>query len=58
LEDVPPSSQDYVFTSHTLEHIKEWKGALSAFAAKSKPGDTFSFISHTLNAVFRGWTTR
>jgi hypothetical protein len=38
LEEVPPRSQDYVFTSHTLEHIKDWKAALAQFASKIRPG--------------------
>jgi len=47
LEQVPPSSQDYVFTSHTLEHIEDWRGAVREFISKIKPqGFIFIYLPH------------
>lgn len=47
LEDVLPGSQDYVFSSHTLEHIKSWHGALAEFVSKIKPGGIlFLYLPH------------
>lgn len=47
LEDVPPGSQDYVFSSHTLEHIEDWQGELDTWLSKVKPGGVlFLYLPH------------
>jgi len=53
-EDVQAHSQDYVFTSHTLEHIKDWRGALAAFIKKIKPGGIiFIYLPHPECGLWR-----
>lgn len=47
LEQVPPASQDYVFSSHGLEHIAEWQSALAEWTSKLKPGGIlFLYLPH------------
>lgn len=47
LDQVPPASQDYVFSSHCLEHIADWQSALAQWAGKLKPGGIlFLYLSH------------
>jgi hypothetical protein len=47
LEDIPPNSQDYVFSSHCLEHISEWEKALDAWISKVKSGGIlFLYLPH------------
>lgn len=47
IEDVPLVSQDYVFSSHCLEHIKEWGKALDVWTDKLKPGGIlFLYLPH------------
>lgn len=47
LDDVPDESQDYVFTSHTLEHIEDWRSALEKFWSKVKEhGTLFIYLPH------------
>ncbi len=54
LEDVPLHSQDYVFTSHTLEHIKDWRGAIVVFAKKIRPGGIiFIYLPHSECGLWR-----
>jgi len=47
IEDVPDGSQDYVFSSHCLEHVKEWKAALDIWVGKIKKGGVlFLYLPH------------
>jgi len=47
IEDVPPASQDYVFSSHCLEHIEAWEEALNSWVGKIKPGGIlFLYLPH------------
>ena len=47
IEDIPSGSQDYVFSSHCLEHIEMWRDALSVWAAKLKIGGImFLYLPH------------
>jgi hypothetical protein len=47
IEDIPPSSQDYVFSSHCLEHIEEWGKALDVWTSKIKRGGhLFLYLPH------------
>ena len=40
-------SQDYVFSSHTLEHIRDWRGTLAAIRRVLKPrGVLFLYLPH------------
>ena len=38
LADIPDGSQDYVFSSHALEHIYAWRKVLAEFWRVLKPG--------------------
>ena len=38
LESLPPASQDYVFSSHCLEHIPGWRYVLKQFERVLRPG--------------------
>jgi hypothetical protein len=54
LAEVAPHSQDYVFTSHTLEHIKDWRGAIAEFLSKIKPGGIlFIYLPHPECGLWR-----
>jgi hypothetical protein len=47
IEDVPINSQDYVFSSHCLEHIENWKEALDVWIGKIRPnGILFLYLPH------------
>lgn len=45
--NLPPFEVDYIFSSHCLEHINDWVGALDYWAEKIKPGGTiFLYLPH------------
>ena len=45
--DIPSGSQDYVFSSHCLEHIEQWRDALSLWSSKLKIGGVlFLYLPH------------
>lgn len=47
IEDIPAISQDYVFSSHCLEHIRDWESALTLWIAKIRPGGViFLYLPH------------
>jgi SAM-dependent methyltransferase len=47
LEDVHAESQDYVFSSHCLEHVEDWESALDVWISKLKPaGILFLYLPH------------
>ncbi|HTY09643.1 MAG TPA: methyltransferase domain-containing protein [Bacteroidota bacterium] len=47
IEDIAPNSQDYVFSSHCLEHIDEWQKALDVWVSKIRPGGIiFLYLPH------------
>lgn len=47
IEDIPAASQDYVFSSHCLEHISEWNSALTLWISKIRPGGVlFLYLPH------------
>lgn len=46
-EAIQVNSQDYVFSSHCLEHILEWEKALDTWISKIKPGGIlFLYLPH------------
>lgn len=54
IEDVPPASQDYVFSSHCLEHIADWGAALDQWISKLRPGGTlFLYLPHPSCGLWR-----
>jgi SAM-dependent methyltransferase len=47
IEDIPAASLDYIFSSHTLEHIEDWRGTLVQWAALLKRGGRlFLYLPH------------
>jgi len=47
LEDMQDGSLDYVFSSHCLEHIDDWRGALASWVKKLKGGAViFLYLPH------------
>lgn len=47
IEDIQENSQDYVFSSHCLEHITNWNAALDTWISKLKPrGIIFLYLPH------------
>lgn len=54
LSEVPAQSQDYVFSSHCLEHIAAWEDALREWIGKLKPaGRLFLYLPHPTCAIWR-----
>lgn len=53
LEQVPDASQDFVFSSHCLEHIEDWKSALTSWIRKLAPGGKlFLYLPHPDCAIW------
>jgi hypothetical protein len=47
LADIPDTSQDYVFSSHCLEHVEDWNSELDKWVGKLKPGGIiFLYLPH------------
>lgn len=47
LADIPAGSQDYVFSSHALEHVRDWRGTLAEFRRVLRPGGVaFLYLPH------------
>ncbi|MBI2428141.1 MAG: methyltransferase domain-containing protein [Ignavibacteriales bacterium] len=47
IEDIPAESQNFVFSSHCLEHIAEWETAIDEWIGKLKKGGTlFLYLPH------------
>ena len=47
LDRFPEESLDYVLSSHSLEHLEDWKGALRLWMSRLKPGGVlFLYLPH------------
>jgi len=54
IEDIPSASLDYVFSSHTLEHIDDWKGTVVQWIALLKRGGRlFLYLPHPECRIWR-----
>jgi hypothetical protein len=54
IEAVPINSQDYVFSSHCLEHIEEWQSALDMWISKVRSGGIlFLYLPHPSCKLWR-----
>ncbi len=54
LDEFPAGSQDYVFSSHCLEHIEAWREALVEWVARLKSGGRlFLYLPHPTCAIWR-----
>ena len=55
--DVPDGSQDYVFSSHTLEHIRDWRWTMREFRRVLRPGGVlFLYLPHESMALWNAET--
>lgn len=53
IADFENVSLDYVFSSHCLEHIENWRASLAEWANKIKPGGTiFLYLPHPECAIW------
>ena len=53
IDSIPPESQDFVFSSHCLEHIERWEEALDNWIGKLKPGGLlFLYLPHPECAIW------
>lgn len=54
LSSIAEKSQDYVFSSHCLEHITAWEDALKEWISKLKPrGRLFLYLPHPTCGIWR-----
>ena len=54
---VPGGSQDYVFSSHCLEHIRDWRRTMREFRRVLKPGGVlFLYLPHEDMALWNAET--
>ena len=57
LGNVRSESQDYVFSSHTLEHTRGWRGTLAEFRRVLKPGGVlFLYLPHECMTLWNAET--
>lgn len=55
LESLP----DYIFSSHCLEHLPDWVGALNYWATNLRPGGVlFLYLPHESQSYWRPWHNR
>lgn len=53
IDDIPDGSLDFVFSSHCLEHIVDWRAALRAWVGKLRPGGiVFLYLPHPDCAIW------
>lgn len=54
LDSVEDNSQDFIFSSHCLEHLENWQDALNLWVTKLKPGGVlFLYLPHESMALWR-----
>jgi SAM-dependent methyltransferase len=54
LDAFPDQSLDFVFSSHCLEHLRDWKSALRLWIRKLKPGGRlFLYLPHPSMKLWR-----
>ena len=57
--DFPYEDLDYIFSSHCLEHVDDWVGALDYWASRLKPGGViFLYLPHYSQEYWRPWNNR
>ena len=53
ISEFADSSLDYVFSSHTLEHLEDWEQALDEWSRKLRPGGhLFLYLPHPGCAIW------
>lgn len=57
--NLPAGQWDYIFSSHCLEHLKDWVGALDTWTESLKIGGTmFLYLPHYAQKYWRPWNNR
>jgi len=57
--NLPDEQYDYIFSSHCLEHLPDWVGALDYWGTRLKPGATmFLYLPHYSQTYWRPWNNR
>lgn len=57
--NLPDEEYDYIFSSHCLEHIQDWVGALDYWSEHLKPGGVmFLYLPHYSQTYWRPWNNR
>lgn len=56
---LPSGQYDYIFSSHCLEHLEDWVGALDTWSDALKSGGTmFLYLPHYAQKYWRPWNNR
>lgn len=57
--NLPNEKYDYIFSSHCLEHINDWVGALDYWGKHLKAGGVmFLYLPHYSQTYWRPWNNR
>jgi SAM-dependent methyltransferase len=57
--NLPDGAVDYIFSSHCLEHLFDWVGALDYWTSKLKRGGIlFLYLPHYSQEYWRPWNNR
>lgn len=57
--NLPDEEYDYIFSSHCLEHIPDWVGALNYWSEHLKSGGVmFLYLPHYSQTYWRPWSNR
>lgn len=57
--NLPEGEFDYIFSSHCLEHIPDWVGALDYWNTRLRVGGTmFLYLPHYSQKYWRPWNNR
>jgi SAM-dependent methyltransferase len=57
--NLPDKQYDYIFSSHCLEHLEDWVGALDYWKTRLKRGGTiFLYLPHYSQTYWRPWNNR
>lgn len=58
-DNFPQKDLDYIFSSHCLEHLKNWVGILDYWTSKLKSGGTiFLYLPDYSQVYWRPWNNR
>ena len=56
---LPDEKYDYIFSSHCLEHLPDWVGALNYWCTRlKKDGIMFLYLPHYSQKYWRPWNNR
>ena len=57
--NLPDEEYDYIFSSHCLEHLPDWVGALDHWTSRLKIyGQLFLYLPHPEQRYWRPWNNR